>query len=79
MRKRREIGFWQPRFWERAIRDDDDLAGHLDYIHYNPVKHGFTDTVASWPHSTFHRLVRDGVYAPDWGDVRTIPDGEFGE
>jgi len=62
-----ERGIWQRRFWEHAIRDDEDLARHMDYIHYNPVKHGHARSVADWPYSTFHRLVKRGVYAPDWG------------
>jgi putative transposase len=74
---RRELGLWQRRFWEHAIRDDDDLARHIDYVHWNPAKHGLVSRVADWPYSTFHRCVERGLYAPDWGDV-TI-EGEFGE
>ena len=62
-----ERGIWQRRFWEHVIRDDEDFARHMDYIHYNPVKHGHARTVCDWPYSTFHRLVQKGVYAPDWG------------
>jgi putative transposase len=58
---------WQPRFWEHLIRDDDDLTRHLDYVHYNPVKHGHAATPAAWPYSSFERYVRAGRYAPDWG------------
>ena len=48
---------WQRRFWEHLIRDEMDLARHLDYIHYNPVKHGYVANVVDWPYSTFHRYV----------------------
>ena len=59
--RRRESGLWQRRFWERAIRDDDDLARHIDYIYWNPVKHGVVPCVADWPYSTFGRYVERGL------------------
>ncbi len=62
-----ERGVWQRRFWEHAIRDERDFERHADYIHYNPVKHGHATRAADWPHSTFHRFVRRGVYSLDWG------------
>jgi REP element-mobilizing transposase RayT len=34
------VKFWQKRFWEHTIRDEKDFECHLDYIHFNPVKHG---------------------------------------
>jgi putative transposase len=64
---RRERGIWQRRFWEHVIRDDADYARHMDYVHYNPVKHGHVTAVRHWPFSTFHRLVEAGVYPRDWG------------
>lgn len=66
---RRESTIWQRRFWEHQIRDDADYAAHMNYLHFNPVKHGLVTSVADWPHSTFHRLVRAGVYTPDWAGV----------
>ena len=65
-RKHRESTVWQRRFWEHCIRDEDDLRHHVDYLHFNPVKHGLVSRVADWPHSTFHRFVQAGVYLPDW-------------
>jgi putative transposase len=65
-RKHRDAGIWQRRFWEHRIRDDADLERHVDYIHFNPVKHGLSGSVADWPYSTFHRYVKAGVYASDW-------------
>ena len=57
-RKRNERGIWQRRFWEHTIWNDEDYAAHMDYIHYNPVKHGWVNTVREWPFSTFHYLVK---------------------
>lgn len=71
---RRESGFWQRRFWEHCIRGEADLERHLNYIHFNPVKHGLVRRVVDWPHSTFHRYVKKGVYAPDWCGM---PDEEY--
>ncbi len=70
---------WQRRFWEHTIRDDDDLARHVDYIHFNPVKHGYVTRVCDWPHSSFHHYVRQGLLPADWaGDAK---DGglDYGE
>ncbi|MBP2290975.1 REP-associated tyrosine transposase [Azospirillum rugosum] len=57
---------WQRRFWEHRIRDERDLAVHIDYIHINPVKHGLVASPGDWPHSSFRRFVRNGTYGPDW-------------
>jgi putative transposase len=64
----------QRRFWEHQLRNTDDFARHVDYIHFNPVKHGSAQTAIEWPHSTFHRFVRDGIYAPNWsgGNIKTL-------
>jgi putative transposase len=60
--------------WEHTLRDEDDYARHFDYLHYNPVKHGYVSRVRDWPYSTFHRWVRQGVYAVDWGsDSEHLP------
>ena len=66
MSRKNEKGIWQRRFWEHLIRDEDDLHRHIDYIHYNPVKHGYCTKVAEWPYSTFHKYVERGVYSIDW-------------
>ena len=65
-RKRRESDIWQRRFWEHKIRDDNDFANHLDYIHFNPVKHAHCDTPVSWRFSSFHRYHAMGVYPKNW-------------
>jgi putative transposase len=74
-----ERGIWQRRYWEHFIRDDRDFARHADYIHYNPVKHGYVKRVEDWPHSTFHRFVARGIYPSDWGAGEVINDENFGE
>ena len=64
--KHRESTLWQRRFWEHCIRDDEDLRRHVDYLHFNPVKHGLVSRVSDWPHSTFHRFVKAGICPADW-------------
>jgi putative transposase len=70
-KKRGEATIWQRRFWEHLIRNEDDLQRHLDYLHFNPIKHGHVDLVLEWPWSSFHRLVREGIYSKDWGGSDT--------
>jgi putative transposase len=67
------------RFWEYTLRDENDFARHVDYIHYNRVKHGHVDRVADWSFSSFQRMVRLGIYPPDWADVAKARDGSLGE
>jgi len=76
---KRDKGIWQRRYWEHVIRNETDLERHVDYIHYNPVKHGLAARVCDWPYSSFHRYVARGDLPVDWGgDVREIT-GRFGE
>ncbi|HEX8978196.1 MAG TPA: transposase [Parasulfuritortus sp.] len=65
-RARGERGLWQRRYWEHLIRDEADFMAHMDYLHFNPVKHGHVGRVAEWPYSTFHKLVAIGDYPSDW-------------
>jgi putative transposase len=74
---KRERGIWQRRFWEHLIRDDRDFANHVDYIHINPVKHGYVEHAANWPHSTIHRFIGRGDINANWG--AGVSDGEYGE
>jgi hypothetical protein len=62
MTRRGERGVWQRRYREHTIRDDRDFAAHIDYTHFNPVKHGLVEHPAEWPHSSFHRCVAGGLY-----------------
>ena len=58
---------WQPRFWEHTIRNDRDLELHRNYIHYNPVKHGYTMAPKDWEYSSFNSFVKKGFYEENWG------------
>jgi REP-associated tyrosine transposase len=74
-----ERGIWQRRFWEHTIRNQNDFNRHVDYIHYNPVKHGYVNNAADWPHSSLHRF--KGNQTPSW-DLNTsarFDDQNFGE
>lgn len=66
-RRRREAPIWQRKYWEHRIRDERDLEKHVDYIHYNPVKHGLSACAATWEYSSFKRYVENGIYPTDWG------------
>ena len=74
-----ERGIWQRRYWEHTLRDEDDFVRHLDYIHFNPVKHGHAVHVRDWPYSSFHRWVRLGAYPVDWGGDSGNGGRGFGE
>jgi putative transposase len=78
---KQEAAIWQRRFWEHTIRNEEDLHNHIDYIHYNPVKHGLVKGVSDWPWSSFHRYVKMGIYEVDWGTSYTKPNPyeDFGE
>jgi putative transposase len=69
--RKREAGIWQRRYWEHTIRDDRDYAVHMDYIHFNPVKHGFVAHPGDWPFSSFGRCVALGIYPPGWASSGT--------
>jgi len=71
--QRHERGTWQRRFWEHTIRDDRDYASHMDYVHFNPVKHGLVAHPAEWPFSSFHRCVAAGQYPADWNAAGASP------
>ena len=73
--KKGERGIWQRRYWEHQIRDENDFARHVDYIHYNPVKHGYVKSPCEWAHSSVHRFIREGVLPPDWGEDYTATEG----
>jgi len=76
-----EYDFWQRRFWEHTIRDPNDFSRHVDYLHFNPVKHGLVKTVRDWPYSSFHRFVVKNVYPADWGGLEIDGNGhdDYGE
>jgi putative transposase len=63
---RGERRIWQRRYWEHLIRDDANMQAHMDYVHFNPVRHSLVARVVDWPHSTFHTLVKVGILSADW-------------
>ena len=74
---RRERGIWQRHYWEHLIRDASDYLHHFDYVHRNPLKHGWVNRVQDWPYSTFHRYVAAGIYSADWrGDSNSQINGD---
>ncbi len=75
-----ERGIWQRRFWEHCIRDEADYEHHVNYVHWNPVKHGHVKRVVDWPFSSFHRYVRAGILPVDWvGDVEDEGTNYYGD
>lgn len=75
-----ERGIWQRRFWEHLIRDETDYERHVDYIHYNPVKHGYVKRPVDWPHSSIHRFIARGIMSPDWAvGNRDDANNKYGE
>ena len=64
---------------EHTIRDDGDFARHVDYIHFNPVKHGLARRVRDWPYSSFHRYVQEGRLPDDWAGDIGESGTDFGE
>ena len=69
---------WQARFWEETIRDDDHYAKCLEYIHFNPVKHGMVESPIDWQWSSFHEYVKNGIYKAEWAsatDIETLGSG----
>jgi putative transposase len=74
-----ERGIWQRRFWEHTIRDEADYAAHVNYVHFNPVKHGWVTHAVDWPFSTFHRAVAQGIYPADWTGATETPEAANGE
>jgi putative transposase len=74
-----EYALWQRRYWEHTIRDDRDFERHVDYIHFNPVKHGLVARVRDWPHSSFHAYVRRGLLPEDWAGESVADETNFGE
>ena len=76
---KRERGIWQRRYWEHQIRDETDLARHVEYIHYNPVKHGWVTRPVDWPHSTLHGHIDREMVTADWGGGMGDDTGAYGE
>jgi putative transposase len=69
---------WQKRYWDHVVRDENDLHRHLDYIHHNPVKHGYARKSSEYTWSSFAKFARRGWYAPDWVAI-AVDEGGYGE
>lgn len=69
---KKEKGIWQRRYYEHTIRNEDDLNKHLDYIHYNPVKHKYVNNVKEWEYSSFHKFVEKNMYELNWGSNEEV-------
>ncbi|MGB5396309.1 MAG: hypothetical protein WBN96_04120 [Gammaproteobacteria bacterium] len=79
-RSKRERGIWQRRFWEHKIRNDHDFENHMNYIHYNPVKHGYVAKPSDWQLSTIHQYIESGILDVNWGSgTIDVITGDFGE
>ncbi len=76
---KKRTGVWQRRYWEHTLRDERDFNRHCDYIHFNPVKHGYVNSAKEWAFSSFHRFVERGVYPIDWGGGDSDDESDFGE
>jgi len=77
--KHRESTLWQRRYWEHQIKDELDYAKHMDYLHYNPVKHQLVTKIKDWPYSTFHRYVKQDVYDENWAIDGLLEPSNFGD
>ena len=71
-KNKKEKTIWQRRFWDHLIRDEADYQKHVEYIHYNPVKHGLTNSPIEWKYSSFSHYVRDGIYDKNWGSDKRL-------
>ena len=76
---RGEYRLWQRRFWEHTIRDDDDYRHHIDYCHWNPVKHGLVARLSDWPYSSYHHYVRRGSLPRDGTGIVSESETDYGE
>ena len=66
-------GLWQSRYYDHIIRDERDFQAHLDYIHFNPVRHRYVRNACDYPWSSFRQWVCRGVYQADWGVSHESP------
>lgn len=78
-KKKRERGIWQRRFWEHLIRDDNDYEQHINYIHYNPVKHGYVNKPIDWKYTSLHRYIQLGIVPENWACDELLFKSQYGE
>jgi putative transposase len=78
--KKGERGIWQRRYWEHLIRNEQDYNNHVEYIHYNPVKHGYVNYASQWKYSSIHRYINNGIVKRNWGiGIDLTDDASFGK
>ncbi|HHF0526829.1 TPA: REP-associated tyrosine transposase [Legionella anisa] len=79
-KRKRERCIWQRRFWEHLIKNELDLEHHVNYIHFNPVKHGYVQKASDWKYSSIHRYIQKGIITSDWAfsDILQTTN-QFGE
>ncbi|MGB5633983.1 MAG: hypothetical protein WBM44_09500 [Waterburya sp.] len=77
-KSKQEKAIWQRRFWEHLIRDEQDFINHVNYIHYNPVRHGLVLSPKDWQYSSFHRYVKQGICDFNWGASSIVFDSSVG-
>ncbi len=74
--KKQQQAVWQHRYWEHCLKDDADFTNHVDYIHYNPVKHRYVERPVDWVHSSIHVYIRRGILSEHWGAADIVfPEG----
>ena len=76
--RRQKPSVWQARYWEHLIRNEEDYRQHVEYIHYNPVKHGQVSRPWDWPYSSFRQYVQEGLYPREWGGTAPLLDEKIG-
>lgn len=70
--RRNERGIWQRRYWEHLIRNQEDFNAHVNYVHFNPLKHGLVDSLSDWPYSTYHRMTAAGLCPAESGTRESV-------
>ena len=78
-RDKRERGIWQRRYWEHIILDSQDYEHHVNYIHFNPVKHGYVHKPSDWKYSSIHRFINKGILSKNWAWNDDVKQMGFGE
>ena len=79
-KNKREKSLFQRRFYEHTILNENELNNHINYIHYNPVNHGYAQNVKNWKYSSFHKYVKNNLYDINWGnstDIENIKNLDF--
>lgn len=57
---------WESSGWDQPLTSKEDLERHIDFVHYNPVKHGLASSPWEYQHSSFREFVKHGYYFKDW-------------